>query len=112
MADTEIFMNRTAIVTGGASGIGLVLCRGLARRGARVIMADLNAPLLQESALRISGQGLEVEAQPLDVTDPAAVKALVDDTVSRFGRIDYMFKTQGWWWPARLRTILTMSGEG
>lgn len=91
----DIFTNKTAIVTGGASGIGLALCRGMARRGARVIMADLNAALLQESALSISGQGLRVEAVTLDVTDPVAVKNLVDDTVSRYGQLDYLFNNAG-----------------
>lgn len=80
-------MNKTAIVTGAASGISMVLFEGTARRRASVIMADLNATLLQESAISISGQGLRAEAVPLDVTDPVAVKNLIDDTVSRYGRL-------------------------
>jgi NAD(P)-dependent dehydrogenase (short-subunit alcohol dehydrogenase family) len=91
----DIFETKTAIVTGGASGIGQALGEELARHGARVILADMNEQLLEETAAALNGRGLEVNSAVLDVTDFEAVEKLVKDTVSEYGRLDYMFNNAG-----------------
>lgn len=69
------------IVTGGASGIGLATARLLAERGARVAIADLNGEAVQRASAEIAGSiGIAV-----DVTDEAAVAAMVARTVEAFG---------------------------
>jgi len=88
-------MGKAAIVTGGASGIGRALGEELAQRGALVILADVNAPLVEEAAASLSERGYEVKAAVLDVTDYEAVRKLVSDTVSERGRLDYMFNNAG-----------------
>lgn len=82
------FSGATAVVTGAASGIGYALSRELAARGARVYAADVN-----ESALK----RLEPEcvACPLDVTDDAAVEALLNRVVDEHGRLDLLFNNAG-----------------
>jgi NAD(P)-dependent dehydrogenase (short-subunit alcohol dehydrogenase family) len=90
-----IFQGKSAIVTGGASGIGRALGEELGRRGAIVILADLNEALLEETVSSLAGKGYRVEGATLDVTDFAAVKELVDGTISRHGRLDYMFNNAG-----------------
>ena len=64
---------RVAVVTGGASGIGLASVRRLASEGARVVVADLNADAGKATAEEVSGLFV-----PTDVTDPDAVAAFTE----------------------------------
>jgi NAD(P)-dependent dehydrogenase (short-subunit alcohol dehydrogenase family) len=89
------FAEKAVIVTGGASGIGRAVSEELARRGARVTLADVNAELLEETAGSIARAGGWVRAVTLDVTDSEAVKKLVDDTVAEHGKLDYIFNNAG-----------------
>lgn len=67
---------RTALVTGGARGIGLATCEALAQAGAGVILTDRDADMAAESAGKLAAAGLNVTADQLEVTDSAAVEAL------------------------------------
>ncbi len=87
------FQNAVAIVTGGASGIGRAICAALAQRGAKiVVVADLDHARAQEVANAIAPAG---RAAQLDVTDAAAVKALIEDTAKLHGRLDFLFNNAG-----------------
>lgn len=86
------YANAIAIVTGGASGIGLGLVRALAAAGARVILADRQ---LEAATTAAESVGPHVEPLAVDVTDPVAVQGMVDETVRRHGRIDYLFNNAG-----------------
>ncbi len=66
-----------ALVTGGASGMGLATVAKLARDGFRVVMVDRAADLAGREQQRLQALGLEVEAQVLDLTDEQAVRALI-----------------------------------
>ena len=66
------FAGATAIVTGGASGIGRALCEELARRECRVVVADLQGGLATDVADAIIRTGGHADAVQLDVTDPVA----------------------------------------
>ena len=85
------FKGKVVIVTGGASGIGQAVCEALCRRGAQVIIADINDTLAQELALAIGATGGRAQAAYLDVANHDLVQKLVTDTVSQYGRLDYMF---------------------
>ncbi|MBM3837771.1 MAG: SDR family oxidoreductase [Verrucomicrobia bacterium] len=85
------FENRTAIVTGGAAGIGRALCERLAESGSRVVVADINDGGAEEVAALLRERGARAEAVRADVSDAAEVEALVDDTAARHGRLDFMF---------------------
>ena len=89
------FDGKIAIVTGGASGIGLAVAQALARRGATVIVADIDAAPAREAAGRIVARGGRADGAAVDVSDAAAVSMLVDETVARHGRLDYMFNNAG-----------------
>jgi len=89
------FEGAVAIVTGGASGIGRALGEALARRGALVVLADLQAELAQDVAARIRQAGGQATAERLDVTDFAATNRLVQDTFRSQGRLDYIFNNAG-----------------
>ena len=84
------YQGTIAIVTGAASGIGRELAAQLIAQGARVWLADIDADKLDQAATQLGG-----EAARLDVTDPAAVQALVDAVVAEAGRLDYMFNNAG-----------------
>ncbi len=89
------YEGKVAIITGGASGIGKALGEEMARRGAAVILADLDSKLLGEVTGSITKSGGRAKAVTLDVSDPVAVKKLVEDTVSEWGRLDYLFNNAG-----------------
>ena len=80
---------KVAIVTGAAQGIGRAIADGLAREGARIVVADLHGA--EEAAAAFDGGvGLTV-----DVADEAAVQRLADETVERCGRIDLLVNNAG-----------------
>ena len=83
------FAGRSAIVTGGGSGIGVALTRALVAAGADVVCADLDEMAASRAATSIVGPG-SVRAARLDVTDAGAVQALVDSV-----RPDLMFNNAG-----------------
>lgn len=89
------FEDSVAIVTGAASGIGRALGEELARRGALVIMADIQTELLEEVVGSITQSGHKAETAALDVTDFQAVKALVENTAARHRTLDYIFNNAG-----------------
>jgi 2-keto-3-deoxy-L-fuconate dehydrogenase len=79
------FDGLVAIVTGGASGIGLATAKLLAERGAKVAALDLQAEKVPEPLLGI----------PCDVTDSASVQAAVDRVVEEYGRLDIVVNNAG-----------------
>jgi NAD(P)-dependent dehydrogenase (short-subunit alcohol dehydrogenase family) len=91
----RIIDGAAAIITGGASGIGRALAEELAQRGCEVVLADLQIELAQEVASKIQASGGKAEAMEVDVTDFSAVEKLVEATVKRTGRLDYMFNNAG-----------------
>jgi NAD(P)-dependent dehydrogenase (short-subunit alcohol dehydrogenase family) len=91
----SIFKDKIAIVTGAASGIGKALCEELVRRGARVVATDINEEALQSTVASIKAPSHPVQAEKQDVTDYEAFKKLVEDTVAREGRLDYIFNNAG-----------------
>jgi 2-hydroxycyclohexanecarboxyl-CoA dehydrogenase len=87
---------RTAFVTGAASGIGRAIALALAREGARVTIADLNAAGARDVAAEIEKAGGAAHAQPLDITDVAAVDAAVDAAAARGGGLHVLVNCAGW----------------
>lgn len=84
-----------AFITGGASGIGRALAEELAARGVDVVLADRQADLAAEVASAIQSAGGKATACALDVRDLAQFQRVVDETVARAGRIDYLFNNAG-----------------
>jgi len=81
-----------AIVTGAGQGIGQEIARQLAGEGATVVVTDVDEANAQSTAQELAG----AVAVRTDVTDRAAVQAMVDDVVARFGRIDVLVNNAGW----------------
>ena len=88
------YAGASAIVTGGASGIGAALGKALVASGAHVVLADLDGEGAEKVAASLSGPGTARGVQ-LDVTDADAVEVLVESVVEEHGRIDLMFNNAG-----------------
>jgi NAD(P)-dependent dehydrogenase (short-subunit alcohol dehydrogenase family) len=85
----------TAIITGGAGGIGEAVARALARRGYLPYVADLDEAGARAVAERLASEGLEARSARLDVTDPASARALVDEVVAAHARLDVLVNNAG-----------------
>lgn len=83
------FKGKVAIVTGAAGSIGRATTLRLAREGARVLLADIS-PHGNEITAELTAEGLEVAYQPVDVSDDAAVAAMVRAALDRWQRLDVM----------------------
>jgi NAD(P)-dependent dehydrogenase (short-subunit alcohol dehydrogenase family) len=81
---------RTAVVTGGGSGIGRATCRRMAEEGARLAVVDLDGESAEEVAKEIDGLAFGV-----DVGDPEAVRGAVDEAASRLGGLSIIYNNAG-----------------
>ncbi len=98
MATAEsVFRGATAIVTGGASGIGRALSERLGKLGANVTVVDLQADLAESVADGIKTTGGQAQAARLDITDFDATEALYKSVAARSGRLDFAFNNAGIW---------------
>ncbi|MFE4694391.1 SDR family NAD(P)-dependent oxidoreductase [Streptomyces sp. NPDC056749] len=89
------FAGKVALVTGGASGIGLALSRRLAASGATVVVADYNEESARKAAAELEATGARAAAVALDVTDPASVEAGVRFAVDTFGGLHLAVNNAG-----------------
>lgn len=89
------FENQVAIVTGGASGIGLGIAQRLGEEGAKPVLFDRNEKQLGEATKHLEARKLASHAVQLDVTDHAQVKQAVAETIAKYGRIDVLVNSAG-----------------
>lgn len=90
MAAFTQFRGRTAVVTGGASGLGKGIARALIAEGMRVVLADIEATALERTAAEIGATGLIA-----DVSDAASVQALAEEVRRRFGAVHLVCNNAG-----------------
>jgi NAD(P)-dependent dehydrogenase (short-subunit alcohol dehydrogenase family) len=92
---TRNLEGKSALVTGGASGIGRATALAFAREGARVAVADILEEAAQRTVTEIEAMGGQAMAIACDVTDDDAVKAMIAATVDAFGGLDCAFNNAG-----------------
>ena len=86
---------KTALVTGGSRGLGLVLARELAREGARLVITARDAAELEQARADLAGRRADVLALQCDVTDRTQVDEMVRAARERYGRIDVLINNAG-----------------
>jgi NAD(P)-dependent dehydrogenase (short-subunit alcohol dehydrogenase family) len=91
----KLFEGKVALVTGAGGGIGFATASAFAEAGASVIIADSNATLLNEAADGLRSAGREVLAVICDVTDRNQVRAMTEEAVGTYGRLDAAFNNAG-----------------
>ena len=89
------FENRVSLVTGAASGMGLAAARAFAAEGASIALVDINESAVRTAAEQLVSAGHKAIAIRCDVTDEAQVKAMIEQIVSKFGRLDAAFNNAG-----------------
>ena len=95
MNDRFSMDGRTAVITGGGTGIGRASALILAERGADIVLAGRRLEPLESTAAEIEALGRRALAVPTDVTDADQCRALVDTTVAEFGRLDVLMNNAG-----------------
>lgn len=86
---------RVAVVTGGASGIGLAMARRFGAAGMKLALADVEKPALDQAAADLGREGFEVLAVPTDVSDADAMDALGEQVLGRFGAVHLLCNNAG-----------------
>jgi NAD(P)-dependent dehydrogenase (short-subunit alcohol dehydrogenase family) len=89
------FRDRVAVVTGGASGIGLAVAQKLAAEGMQLVLADVEAGALEAARKDLEAKGAKVLAVRTDVSKAADVERLAQKTLERFGAVHVVFNNAG-----------------
>ena len=97
--------NKTAVVIGGTSGIGLALTRALAQAGANVVPTSRRAPQVSAAASEVQAMGPRSLVQTCDVTDNASLAQLLQSVCAEFGSVQILVNCAG-----RIKRMPTLSG--
>ncbi|MCL6600792.1 MAG: SDR family oxidoreductase [Alicyclobacillus macrosporangiidus] len=91
---------KVAIITGGGRGLGQQIAQAYAEVGAKLVLCSRRVENCEQVKAEVEALGAEAVALPLDLTDPASVQRVVDETIARFGRIDILVNNGGASWGA------------
>lgn len=89
------FQGKVAVITGGASGLGLEIARLAAKKGLKLVLADIEERALKQAELEFSDQGVEVLALRTNVALAEDVDFLAQQTLARFGAVHLLFNNAG-----------------
>lgn len=92
---SDAFEIGSAVITGGASGIGLAIASHLGSAGARIVLADLPGDRLEAARVQLQAAGIDAQGIPCDVADPAQVEAMAEQAFAALGRVDLVLNNAG-----------------
>jgi NAD(P)-dependent dehydrogenase (short-subunit alcohol dehydrogenase family) len=96
---------RVAIITGGSGGLGRQMAEGLAEMGANLVLCARKKDRCEQAALELKRLGVGIRALACDVKSQDQIQAVVDGTVSEFGRIDILINNAGAAWGAPIQEM-------
>ena len=99
------FSGRTAVITGGASGIGLGMARSFAKRGMQLVLADLDEKLLLAAEQEFAQAGVAVECRLCDASKLEDIEGLAKATMDRFGGVHVVCSNAGVGIPTSARNL-------
>ena len=91
----ETYEGRAAVITGGAGGIGFATAREFARRGARIMLADINSATLEQAVANLRADGVDAHGVVCDVRKLDDVAHLADEAFRVFGAVHVVFNNAG-----------------
>lgn len=94
-ATMDDFEGRGAVITGGASGIGLATATEFGRRGARLVLSDVDQPALDQAVNRLRGEGFDAHGVVCDVRNLDEMVHLADEAFRLLGSVDVVFSNAG-----------------
>ncbi len=103
--------DKVIVVTGGSVGIGRVYCLGLAKVGAKVVVADVKVESAQAVVAEITREGGEALAVAVDVTAPEQTRALASSALDKYGRIDVLVNNAGLYTSIKKKSFAEISPE-
>jgi NAD(P)-dependent dehydrogenase (short-subunit alcohol dehydrogenase family) len=89
------FEGKTAVITGGANGIGFATATEFARRGARIVLADVDKPALEQAVAHLHADGFDAHAVMCDVRHLDEMVHLADEAFRLLGQVDIVFSNAG-----------------
>jgi len=104
------FEGKVALITGGASGLGLAVARQLTGEGARVVLVDWDATSLETTRKTLESHGAEVRSLSGDASEESTATAAAELARTEFGRLDVLFNNAGID-PLRARSVLETETE-
>jgi NAD(P)-dependent dehydrogenase (short-subunit alcohol dehydrogenase family) len=105
---TMRLQDKVAIITGGASGIGLAAADRFGQEGAILVLADINQDNINRASAELGAKGFRVHGQICNVTDQAQTREMARAVVAKLGRIDILVNNAG---ISRYRPFATATGE-
>ena len=99
--DAQLLAGQVALVTGGGSGIGLELARGIGLAGARVILGSRNEERLGEATAVLRAQGIDASYKTLDIRDEQRIATVVNEILAEEGGIDILVNNAGGQFPKK-----------
>lgn len=89
------FSGKAAVITGGASGIGLAFAERFGRAGCRILIADIEGQAIESAVSQLTGQGIEAHGHQVDVADFSAVEGLAAAAADKLGNVHLLFNNAG-----------------
>ena len=93
--DSFSLAGQVGIVTGGGQGLGKVFCHAFAEAGADVVVSEINPDTGPETVEEVRAKGREALFIQTDVRERESVQAMVDQTLARFGKVDFLMNNAG-----------------
>lgn len=90
-----MYQGKTAVISGGAEGIGFSIANALGEQGMNLVLADINPDKLQEAERALSQKGFPTLVSTMDVTDPGQWQATAEQALQKFGKIHMVVNNAG-----------------